>query len=147
MQAGPSARSGLVAPPSSVTRDRTHPHASDPVPARRARDAVRRRPGVFVAPHGRLPGSLRYLSSHEDGETHTARVFGLLARRGRPEVPGAWDLHHLVDPAHLAEIDFRGEFAAHHQPTRCPACCSTIPSGARSSASCTGRRRTPRSPR
>lgn len=71
-------------------------------------------PGVFVAPHGRVPGSFRYLASREDGEAHKARIFGLLARQGRPEVPGEWDFHHLVDPVHLAEIDFGGAFAAHH---------------------------------
>jgi hypothetical protein len=69
-------------------------------------------PGVFAAPHSRHPGSYRYLSSYRDGQAHKPRIFGLLARYGQPEAREEWDLHHVVEGQHFADIDFRGQLAA-----------------------------------
>jgi hypothetical protein len=69
---------------------------------------------VFVAPHGREPGRFRYVASRDDGEAHKARIFALLARQGRPELPEEWAFHPLVEPEHLADVDFHGALAAQH---------------------------------
>ncbi|GJG89730.1 hypothetical protein tb265_49110 [Gemmatimonadetes bacterium T265] len=65
-------------------------------------------PGVFAVPHARRPGSYRYLCSYRDGQREKPRIFTLLARYGQPEPPAEWDLHHVVEGQHFADVDFRG---------------------------------------
>jgi hypothetical protein len=65
--------------------------------------------GVFALPHHKQPGSWRYVSSYRDGKAHKARIFQLLAQHGQREEPGQWDLHHIVEGQHFADVDFSGE--------------------------------------
>ncbi len=64
--------------------------------------------GIFVADHYRA-GSYRYLTTYADGKRHKARIFDLLKRYGQIESRGRWDLHHVVEGQHFADIDFTGE--------------------------------------
>lgn len=65
-------------------------------------------PGVFAAADYRRPDAWRYLCSYADGKRHKPRIFALLRQHGQPEDPGAWDLHHVVEGQHAADIDFAG---------------------------------------
>jgi hypothetical protein len=69
-------------------------------------------PGVFAAPDYRSPHSWRYLSSYADGKRHKVRIFALLKQHGQSEVQGEWDLHHVVEGQHFADVDFAGRLNA-----------------------------------
>jgi hypothetical protein len=63
-------------------------------------------PGVFAAPDHRNPRSWRYLCSYADGNRHKVRIFALLEQHGQKEDAGAWELHHVVERQHFADVDF-----------------------------------------
>ena len=65
-------------------------------------------PGVFAGPHHKHTGHYRYLSSYRDGQRGKARIFQLLAQHGQRENPREWELHHIVEGQHFADIDFGG---------------------------------------
>lgn len=67
--------------------------------------------GVFAAPHHRNPLHYRYLCSYRDGKRHKGRIFELLHRYGQPESSEEWDLHHVVEGQHAADVDFGGRIA------------------------------------
>jgi hypothetical protein len=69
-------------------------------------------PGVFAAQDYRSSHSWRYLSSYADGKRHKVRIFALLKQYGQSGVPGGWDLHHVVEGQHFADVDFSGKLAA-----------------------------------
>ena len=69
-------------------------------------------PGIFGAPHSRSPGSWRIICSYADGKRHKARLFAKLAAGGQREAAGTWDLHHIVEGQHYADVDFSGRLEA-----------------------------------
>lgn len=66
-------------------------------------------PGVYGARHSRSPGSWRILCSYDDGQRHKARLFANMAAAGQAESRGTWELHHIVEGQHFADIDFQGQ--------------------------------------
>lgn len=68
-------------------------------------------PGVYATPHYKQTHSWRYVCSYSDGRRHKERIFGLLAKYGQPEARGEWDLHHVVEGQHFADIDFGGRLS------------------------------------
>jgi hypothetical protein len=69
-------------------------------------------PGVFAADHYKQAGAYRYIASYADGLRWKDRIFALLARQGQPETPGDWELHHVIEGQHFADIDFTGRLQA-----------------------------------
>ena len=53
-------------------------------------------------------GQTRYLCTYEDGKRHKPMIFSLLEKNGQKEGRATWDLHHIVEGQHYADIDFRG---------------------------------------
>ena len=72
-------------------------------------------PGVFATPHYKQTHSWRYVCSYSDGKRHKARIFELLAKYGQPEARGDWDLHHVVEGQHFADVDFGGRLGVMYQ--------------------------------
>ena len=65
-------------------------------------------PGVFAAADYRSSSSSRFVCSYDDGRRHKLRLFQFLARLGQREARAEWDLHHVVEGQHFADIDFAG---------------------------------------
>lgn len=66
--------------------------------------------GVFATPNPRSRG-WRYISSYADGKRHKPRIFALLKQHGQPEIAAEWELHHVVEGQHFADVDFTGRLA------------------------------------
>ena len=67
------------------------------------------KPGIYAVPHHRR--GWRYLSSYRDGQRWKSAIFGALRRYGQAERPADWELHHVVEGQHYADIDFGGRLA------------------------------------
>ena len=72
-------------------------------------------PGVYATPHYKQANSWRYICSYSDGKRHKQRIFELLAKYGQPEARGDWDLHHVVEGQHFADVDFGGRLPMMYQ--------------------------------
>jgi hypothetical protein len=73
-------------------------------------------PGIFATPHHKHAGSSRFICSYADGQRHKGALFALIARAGQPEEKrGQWDLHHIVEGQHFADIDFGGRLQSMYQ--------------------------------
>ena len=72
-------------------------------------------PGVYATPHYKQTRSWRYVCSYSDGKRHKQRIFELLAKYGQPEARGDWDLHHVVEGQHFADVDFGGRLSVMYQ--------------------------------
>jgi hypothetical protein len=72
-------------------------------------------PGMFAVTHHRDANSSRFISSYADGKTQKAGLFAFLARTGQIESRRQWDLHHIVEGQHFADIDFGGRLQAMYQ--------------------------------
>lgn len=68
-------------------------------------------PGLFALPHHKQEGAWRYVGSYQDAKRHKKKVFELLKRHGQREDPARWDLHHIVEGQHFADVDFTGGLA------------------------------------
>lgn len=66
-------------------------------------------PGIFGTPDTRHPGTWRILCSYDDGKAHKQTLFSRLSAHGQHEVARTWQLHHVVERQHYADIDFTGE--------------------------------------
>jgi hypothetical protein len=66
-------------------------------------------PGIFGTRHARSPNSWRIICSYEDGRRHKSRLFANLAVAGQKEAARTWDLHHVVEGQHFADVDFTGQ--------------------------------------
>jgi hypothetical protein len=61
--------------------------------------------------HHAQPGQHRFVMTYADGQAKKASVFSLLKAFGVNRlVPSEWDLHHIVEGRHFADLDFRGEY-------------------------------------
>ncbi len=69
-------------------------------------------PGIFATPHHRNPTSSRFICSYADGQRYKAQLFAFFARAGQTEARGQWDLHHIVEGQHFADVDFAGRLQA-----------------------------------
>jgi hypothetical protein len=69
-------------------------------------------PGVFATPHYKQANSSRFICSYADGQRYKAQLFAFFARAGQTEARGQWDLHHIVEGQHFADIDFTGRLQA-----------------------------------
>jgi hypothetical protein len=69
-------------------------------------------PGVFATPPHRHPTSSRFICSYADGQRYKAQLFAFFSRAGQTEARGQWDLHHIVEGQHFADIDFSGRLQA-----------------------------------
>jgi hypothetical protein len=72
-------------------------------------------PGIFAVPHHRRADSSRFISSYVDGKMHKPELFKFLARAGQIESRRQWDLHHIVEGQHFADVDFSGRLQAMYQ--------------------------------
>lgn len=72
-------------------------------------------PGIFAATDHRRGDSSRFISSYADGKTNKAELFRLLARTGQIESRRQWDLHHIVEGQHFADVDFGGRLQTMYQ--------------------------------
>lgn len=66
-------------------------------------------PGLYTVADYRDPNSSRWICTYADGQRHKTALFKLMSRVGQLELPGDWDIHHIVEGHHYADIDFRGE--------------------------------------
>lgn len=66
-------------------------------------------PGLYTIADHRERGSTRWICTYADGQRHKAALFGLMRRLGQNEQAADWDIHHIVEGHHYADIDFRGE--------------------------------------
>lgn len=55
-----------------------------------------------------INGKTRYICTYEDGKRYKGKIFDLLKKHGQTEVRKTWDLHHIVEGQHYADIDFMG---------------------------------------
>ena len=77
-------------------------------------------PGIYATPNSRRRGSWRYICTYRDGKRHKKAIMAKLRQYGQPERPGDWDLHHIVEGQHFADIDFAGVIAsAYHGELPC----------------------------
>ena len=67
------------------------------------------KPGIYAVRHYRA--GWRYLCSYRDGQRWKGSIFEALRRHGQAERPGDWELHHVVEGQHYADIDFSGRLA------------------------------------
>jgi hypothetical protein len=65
--------------------------------------------GVYDAPRARYKGGYRILCSYADGQSHKKTIFAKLSEGGQKEDPKTWQLHHVVERQHYADIDFSGK--------------------------------------
>jgi hypothetical protein len=72
-------------------------------------------PGIFATPHHKHAASSRFICSYADGQRHKAQLFAFIARAGQVEARRQWDLHHIVEGQHFADIDFGGRLQAMYQ--------------------------------
>ena len=72
-------------------------------------------PGIFAVTHHRHPNSSRFISSYADGKTNKGQLFAFLARTGQIESRRQWDLHHIVEGQHFADVDFQGRLQTMYQ--------------------------------
>lgn len=66
-------------------------------------------PGIFGTQDTRHSGTWRILCSYNDGKTHKKTLFAKLAAYGQQESAKTWQLHHVVERQHYADIDFTGQ--------------------------------------
>jgi hypothetical protein len=65
--------------------------------------------GIYVVSHHRDPDKSRIVGSYRDAKKHKSTIFTLMGDLlGAREDLGDWDLHHVVEAQHFADIDFRG---------------------------------------
>lgn len=69
-------------------------------------------PGVFVTPHHKDPKSSRFICSYADGQRYKAQLFAFFARAGQSEARKQWDLHHIVEGQHFADVNVAGGLPA-----------------------------------
>ena len=67
--------------------------------------------GLYVARHYRDPHSSRFICSYNDGKNHKNRLFQFFRRCGQNEIQRDWELHHIVEGQHFADIDFSGRLS------------------------------------
>ena len=72
-------------------------------------------PGIFAVTHHRRADSSRFISSYADGKTNKPELFKFLARAGQIESRRQWDLHHIVEGQHFADVDFTGRLQTMYQ--------------------------------
>ena len=72
-------------------------------------------PGIFAVAHHRRNDSSRIVSSYADGKSRKAELFRFLARTGQIEARRQWDLHHIVEGQHFADVDFAGRLQTMYQ--------------------------------
>lgn len=72
-------------------------------------------PGIWAVTHHRRDDSSRFISSYADGKTNKGGLFRFLARAGQIEARRQWDLHHIVEGQHFADVDFGGRLQAMYQ--------------------------------
>lgn len=72
-------------------------------------------PGLYTVADHRNRNSTRWLCTYADGQRHKTALFGLMRRLGQNEQPAEWDIHHIVEGHHYADIDFRGELERTYQ--------------------------------
>jgi hypothetical protein len=66
-------------------------------------------PGIFGIQDARRSGNWRILCSYTDGKYHKQTLFAKLAPAGQQESAKTWQLHHVVERQHYADIDFAGQ--------------------------------------
>lgn len=69
--------------------------------------------GVFAVVDYRSRASSRFVACYVDGKRNKEEIFAVLEKLGQKEAPGEWELHHVVERQHFADVDFSGrlEFA------------------------------------
>jgi hypothetical protein len=72
-------------------------------------------PGIWAVTHHRRNDSSRFISSYADGKTNKGELFRFLARTGQIEARRQWDLHHIVEGQHFADVDFGGRLQTMYQ--------------------------------
>jgi len=72
-------------------------------------------PGIWAITHHRRNDSSRLVSSYADGKSRKAELFKFLARTGQIEARRQWDLHHIVEGQHFADVDFGGRLQTMYQ--------------------------------
>ncbi len=65
-------------------------------------------PGIYATGDYRDEGSSRFICTYEDGQRHKEDLFDLLNRMHLGLLPHEWELHHIVEGRHFADIDFKG---------------------------------------
>lgn len=66
-------------------------------------------PGFFAVADHRRPDSSRFICTYSDGKRHKQNFFLFLGKLGQLETSAEWELHHIVEGRHYADVDFRGE--------------------------------------
>lgn len=64
--------------------------------------------GFYVAHHYRNPNHSRFISSYNNGKYQKRRLFNCMRMFGQDEIEKDWELHHIVEGQHFADIDFSG---------------------------------------
>jgi hypothetical protein len=63
--------------------------------------------GIFVISHYKM--GYRYISTYKDAQNHKEYIFNLLEKYGQIEKRKDWEIHHIVEGQHYADIDFSGK--------------------------------------
>jgi len=72
-------------------------------------------PGLYTVADHRNRDSTRWICTYADGQRHKTALFALMRRMGQNEQPSDWDIHHIVEGHHFADIDFRAELDRMYQ--------------------------------
>jgi hypothetical protein len=72
--------------------------------------------GVFVAADYRRSDSSRFLGTYEDLTEQKNAILRLArAVSGQVEQPGQWEVHHIVEGQHFADVDFAGRLSVAYE--------------------------------
>ncbi len=72
-------------------------------------------PGLYTVADHRDQNSSRWICTYADGQRHKTALFNLMRRLGQNEQAADWDIHHIVEGHHFADIDFRGQLSQMYQ--------------------------------